>query len=308
MLDWLRKFLEYISDNFRNAELTIMGDFNFNYLNKNCAHVKSLKMLEQLFDIKQVIASPTRSTKNCSTLIDLCFTNMSNIQRSGVIEYNLSDHCPIFVQKKKQKLESKKSTFIGRNYKKYTVEALYLELDKIDWNRILQMKNPNDQWDAFFGYIISVVDKLCPLKTYNVTKTRPVYISDEILDRIKERDMFLRLAKKHNNQAYWEKGMSLVKEVIKTCKEAKCIYVRDKSKEHAKDSKKFWKSVKLVLPDNKSTSITVIWDEEKNELVSGMDAANLINNYFSNVGFKLASIIKPVDMDFHLPQSDIDLN
>lgn len=100
-LGWLRTFLDYITDNHNNAELTIIGDFNFNYWNSYCPHVKSLKMIEQICNVKQLITDPTRSNKNNSTLIDLCFSNMTNIQGSGVIDYHLSDHCPIYIQKKK---------------------------------------------------------------------------------------------------------------------------------------------------------------------------------------------------------------
>lgn len=92
VMEWFRSFLDFVTDNYRNAELTVMGDFNFNYMNLNCPHVKSLKMMEQLYGMNQIISEPTRSTRHCSTLIDLCFTNMSNIQSSGIINYNLSDH------------------------------------------------------------------------------------------------------------------------------------------------------------------------------------------------------------------------
>lgn len=41
------------------------------------------------------------------SLIDLCFSNMNNIFCSGVVNSQLSDHNPIFLVKKKAKMEKK---------------------------------------------------------------------------------------------------------------------------------------------------------------------------------------------------------
>lgn len=43
--------------------------------------------------------------------------------------------------------------------------------------------------------------------------------------------MFLRLAKKQDDQDCWNKGMTLVKQVMKLCKEAKKEYMQSKLKE-----------------------------------------------------------------------------
>lgn len=61
-IEYIKTCLEYFQSEHRNCELSIMGDLNFNYKNKNCVHVKSLKLFETLFGIKQLITSPTRST------------------------------------------------------------------------------------------------------------------------------------------------------------------------------------------------------------------------------------------------------
>lgn len=98
-IDFIRRTLEFLNDKHKNCEHTIMGDLNFNYANKNCSSVKSLKMLKQMFNIEQVIKLPTRSTQNSCSVIDLCFTNMTNVSDHGVINYHLRDHCPIFVIK-----------------------------------------------------------------------------------------------------------------------------------------------------------------------------------------------------------------
>lgn len=51
----IKTSIEFVNQNHRNCELVIMGDLNINYQNRECSHVKSLKMLETIFEMKQLI-------------------------------------------------------------------------------------------------------------------------------------------------------------------------------------------------------------------------------------------------------------
>lgn len=285
-----------------------MGDLNFNYANVNCPNTKSLKTLEQMFDIRQLKELPTRSTKNSCSVIDLCFSNMNNISHYGVINYHISDHCPIFVIKKKLKLEKKTLTFRGRNYKVYSVDRLALELDKFDWKKIERMSDPNTMWESMLQIFMKVADIICPFTDYRITRTKPVYISNEILEYTKERDLYFKLAKRHKDMSYWKKGLDFAKLTMKLCKEAKQSYIKKLLKDNQKDSCKFWNAVKLVLPDSKASQINLIWDESTKKMVTGLDSANLINNFFSDIGMNLASEIGSTDMEFQPPMSPVTLN
>lgn len=126
-INLVRSSLEFFKFNYRNCEVTIIGDLNFNYGNKDCTHVKSLKMLETLFEVKPLISNATRSTSNTKSIIDLCFTNVGNVCSSGVININinsqLSDHNPIFLVKKKIKLDKKLRIFKGRCYRNWSLDS-----------------------------------------------------------------------------------------------------------------------------------------------------------------------------------------
>ena len=79
-----------------------------------------------------------------------------------------------------------------------------------------------------------------------------------------------------------------------------------------KDNKKpedFWKGVKKLLPNNKTNTIIRIKDEHTNVNVSEDKVADFINDFFSNIGEKLAMkhpaiVIPPMDDDV---DSDTDL-
>lgn len=106
-----------------------------------------------------------------------------------------------------------------------------------------------------YNILLEVADKLCPVKEFCITKRKPVYLTNEVIELIKERNTVLRLARNHNNKDYWLRGQSLIKEVVKAVSVSKKEYVIKQLKENQKDGGKFWKSVKLILPDNKSSNI-----------------------------------------------------
>ena len=54
-------------------------------------------------NLKQLIRSPTRVAKSCSTLLDHILTNANEmVSQSGVLDIGLSDHQLIFCTRKKQ--------------------------------------------------------------------------------------------------------------------------------------------------------------------------------------------------------------
>lgn len=76
--EWVDLFEEELSiAQATGLEIILMGDFNFDFL--NCSNKKWLNLI-QLFDLKQLITSPTRETQTSSSLIDhLYSSNPENI-------------------------------------------------------------------------------------------------------------------------------------------------------------------------------------------------------------------------------------
>ena len=76
-------------------EILLFGDFNccFMSAHRNNSECKQLKSLFKSLNLKQLINSPTRISKDSKSLIDLIAVNYpQNICDSGVVSTNLSDH------------------------------------------------------------------------------------------------------------------------------------------------------------------------------------------------------------------------
>ena len=87
--------VEKIVSNFH--KFVLLGDLNLNYIQDDGSYNRNVLLLEQQFDIKQLIDVPTRVTVIFNTIIDHIYAS-NNIENThhGVIKINLSDYYAIF--------------------------------------------------------------------------------------------------------------------------------------------------------------------------------------------------------------------
>lgn len=223
-LDNLRMIIDRVRNAHPRGDLTLIGDYNINYLNTRCKNVMAVKNIESLYGLVQLVKLPTRYTSITSSMIDLCLTNADN-SHCYVVNYNLTDHNPVVFVKKKAKSEKKEHTFKGRCYKNLSHEFVEMELNNLDWESKLSMNDPNLQWNQMLNFFQHVADKVCPIKKFKVTKHKPVYVTNEILEYVAERDTVFRLAQQHNDISYWNRGQELRKKIIRLLELSKQAYI-----------------------------------------------------------------------------------
>ena len=103
-------------EDFDNQEAYILGDLNFNLLDKSkyildtkyskvmVPWAKKYSQFWSMHNLKQIIRSPTRVSKATSTLLDHILTNSNElVSHSGILDIGLSDHQLVFCTRKKQK-------------------------------------------------------------------------------------------------------------------------------------------------------------------------------------------------------------
>ena len=92
-----------VIENIHKFEILLIGDFNIDYKNDKLPINKAIRGFATNHGIKQIIEQPTRYSNKSSTIIDLAFTNIKYCEKSGVWNYNLSDHKLIYLVKNKAK-------------------------------------------------------------------------------------------------------------------------------------------------------------------------------------------------------------
>ena len=93
----------------------LLGDFKINYLDKVSEDTKRLIDFETFTNWKQQIKDPTRN----NNIIDLIYSNSSDISQSGVLNLGISDHELIFCTLKKACVRFNHVHYIGRSYRNY---------------------------------------------------------------------------------------------------------------------------------------------------------------------------------------------
>ena len=114
-VDMLSSAVADIED-FDNQEVYFLGDLNFNllnnskyildtkYTNESVPWAKKYSHFCHMHNLKQLIRSPTRVAKSCTTLLDHILTNANEmVSQSGVLDIGLLDHQLVFCTRKKQK-------------------------------------------------------------------------------------------------------------------------------------------------------------------------------------------------------------
>ena len=288
--------LTNILDSFQ-GEITIVGDFNINYSLRHTPAYKAIKNFERTFNLNQIIKSPTRIVKNSKTHLDLIFTNMDHIISFGVLDIAISDHLPVFLIKKKNKIRPSYSFTKGRSYSTYSKEDFQNDIKTHPkWGSFwdLEENKPNEMWDIMLEIILETSDLHAPLKDMRIREDTPQWITKDLISEINQKDFLFKKAKKFPSDLNWEtykRKKNEVKQLLSTAKEE---FIKGKLDEHEANPRKFWRTINDIsgIGKNKNSSkCTKITDENNNEFVN-QDAADFLNNYYACIGPNLAKTHK----------------
>ena len=272
-----------------NFEIFILGDFNIIYRTPSNPDTKLLKWFEQGASLKQIINDVTRFS-NINSCIDLIFTDSSFIFDKGTLDVNLSDHEMIFVTRKHVSKTKVSTSFEGISYINYDEDIFKTSLKNINWEPLYREADPNLAWSVMKDNIESVIDAMCPIRSFNIKQLKDPWITNEILQAIHDQDYLLSRANRSNDPMDWILARRRRNEVKNLMKHAKSNLIKDNMDEHKNDSKKFWKSLSDILFTklNKPNSKISLKDAQDNMITDDKIAANLMNDFFTSVGPDLA--------------------
>ena len=127
---------------------------------------------KKLYGLEQLISTPTRVTKNSSSILDHMLTNSTDrVSQSGVIDTGLSDHPLIYCTRKitRTKFNSHKNITI-RSLKNYSQDMYLEELNKINFPDYSKFTDINDAYSDFIGKVSLTIDKIAPMKEIRIKK------------------------------------------------------------------------------------------------------------------------------------------
>ena len=288
-------FIEKLSESITNikrhtnSELYILGDFNIDILEKKSQNAKDLFLNIKIFGGLPLIKDYTRKSNN-STCIDQIFSNSDYISDSEIINLNTSDHLAVFCTRKKIPKRTPKKTFTGRSYRNYIKEDFQDSVINADWASFYASTDPSLCWDIMEGIIRDLVDKICPVKTFKVSASSDPWITNELLEEIRDKDLALKKARKTGKEEHWLVARNERNRVGRLVELARKDFFSEQERNSRGDPKRFWPNISGCLPNKKSKSKDILLVDKTKDCEINNDAtAGHINSFFANIGNDLAA-------------------
>lgn len=276
-----------------NSEVIITGDFNSDILKKDSQNFKALDNFCRAFDFVQLIKEPTRVCETSETVIDLMLvSDQMRISKSGVVNYQVSDHCLIFCTRKiSRNVFNCHNSIKIRPLKRYSKEIFIDNLSEADWATVLQCAEVDKAWGLFKTMFLESVNKLAPEKMVRIKQRTEPWINDDILNSIKERNASFRNFRKTKEEQHWIEFKKLRNKVSKLIDDAKKTFFNDKLMENKNNLSKMWKTLKLLGYSNRlNTKTSNISLKTDGKITSEkIEVANSLNDYFSTVAKNLVT-------------------
>ena len=291
-----------------NTDIFIMGDMNIDMLDKSSLAKKELEITMNKLCLRNINKEYTRHSNFKNSCIDLIFSNSDYIINNRLLDWNVSDHMGIFVSRKKKKIINNKVKFKGRSYKNYIKEDFQWNIIDENWDKFYKLDDPNDAWNYYKNIIINKIDNTYPVQEFIVNEKRDPWISNELLERIIDKNRLLKKARKSSKKEDWDIAKTSRNIVNKELSNAKKEFLIEEQNRFTNDSKKFWQSISRILPSKKNNSGKITLCDKSDEEMEGKDTADYINEFFTNIGKNLASKIKDEEWRFLENESQNSIN
>ena len=274
-------------------ELFLMGDFNIDFIEKGNQATSKLIDCIKPFGLRQLIKEPTRYSRAKNSCLDLFITNSNDIDRVGVCDINLSDHQMIMLTRKKVQQIKKKSEFVGRSYRNYNRDDFQNSIINENWENFENSNTVDGKWEQIERIIRKTIDEMCtcPLKTFKIKQVKEPWISNRLIELIKDKDSALKRAKKKKDPQLWNEAKHQRNNCIKRLRTARADFIKENLDNDIGNQKKFWKNIQKVFLNKKGSKNNTIFklkDKNNNNVIKEENAATFINDFFINIGPNLA--------------------
>ena len=283
-----------------NKTLFLAGDFNINVLDyENNKNVQNFVNLMFEFSMIPTINKPTRVTSYTPTAIDNIITNsiLDKDFKSAIIKTDLSDHFPvIFVIKLKTMFSPKNQVdqlIFKRDFNENTITLFKQNLFETSWDSVKKIDDSNES--KFLEIFSSLYEKYFPLTKVKLKPKRKnsPWITNGIAKSSKRKqklyEKFLKHRTQESKQIY--KDYKNLFEIIK--RKSKKQFYSEKLIKFQGNAKKAWSIMKELIGKNKiyNSSFPQKIVIDTTEIVGETKIAKEFNNFFTNIGPKLAQKI-----------------
>ena len=290
----------YRKINSEKKHVYIMGDFNIDLL-KTDMHRPIHDYVECIYSNSMLpsIYKPTRITANTATCIDNILTNNENIIQTTILVNDTSDHMPTILSTNLDFINPKKheNKFIyKRNHSVDNINKFKKRLSEVKWQEILDNNDANDDYNTFIEQFNKVYDECIPLKKCTINrKKHPMspWITKGLLKSINKKNKLYKQYIHSPTNGNLQKLKTYKNKLNILIRKSKRMHLFTKFEKTKNDMKKTWQEINGVIGKSKKQSYQCKFkDDCGNTITDPQEICNKFNDFFVNVGPKLASGIQ----------------
>ena len=301
-IDAFTSALENLLDqtSLRNSNICLIGDFNANILNTNCAQSSNLSQILNSYHFSSLINSPTRfCTNSTPSLLDQCWVNFFEFSSYGIILHDITDHCPIFVNFKHSVTRNMRinKTVKFRLHDDVSFQNFVNDLCCTSWDFTLT-GSVDLNVDRFIGLINDMYCRSIHLKTkvYSLNAITKPWISPTIKRCLRNKSLYFKMYKMGLiSQGFRNRYRNILNRVINS---AKTEYYKYKFSNVSSNSVKTWKLINDILnrSRNDSKPNQILFNDEV--ITDEFQVGNIFNKFFTSVGLDLSSNFQNQNLDY----------
>jgi hypothetical protein len=293
------------------SEIIISGDYNINLLKVN-----ENDSLNNFFNVVTShsyfpgLTLPTRLSQRSATLIDNFYCRLSDVTINstfGILIKKFSDHQPYFMYLDDITTKSKTPAYIPVScHKPCSMNDFITDLNSANVCNKLQNDintNPNMNYNILEEILSKLYDKHFPIKMKKYHKHKykgNKWVTSGIIISIKRRDQLYKHLKMTDRDSpefdMKKQELANTNRLLKQCiRSAKSSYYTSQFTKHKSDMKNTWKTITEILNKNKKLcNFPEYFKYNGKTIHEKLNIANMFNDFFVNVGPKLAHEIPQI--------------
>ena len=285
----------------------VMGDFNIDLLKADTDRpVNDYLDLIYSYSIIPTVYKPTRITATSATVIDNILTNNEEIIQSSIIVTDVSDHFPtvltididLVYQNSKEK-----NYLYKRNHSDHNISKFKQKLSDVTWHEILNNVDVNDDYNKFTETLNALYDECIPIKKCKINrKKHPIspWITKGLLKSINNKNKLYKHYIKNPTEVKLQKFKTYKNKLNMLIRKSKRMYYFTKFEKSKNNMRETWKEINYIIGKGKKQSSQCKFrDDSGNVITDPQNIADQFNNFFVNVGPKLASDIQNSGKNYH---------
>lgn len=281
-----------------NKNIIICGDININILPPSCQSCSDYINCLFSYGFSSLIDVPTRcDTAGSRTLIDHIFSSSTSDYTTGVIDYSITDHYPLFfvlgTGKRAQHRQYTKNSFN---------EALFArKVHDTCWNNVFREDCPEKAYSIFLSTITNYINDCTTHVTHKHTFSSPrnPWITNALLRSIiKKNNLHKKVKLQPFNASLRARFKNYSNILSSVLKRAKREYYERRIIENGTNTRRNWELIKEFLNVRESdASIKKIIYKDK-EYSTEADMSNVFSDHFAACQNTLS-----LSVPAHLPRS-----